>query len=129
MASAPLGTPRAHETRPRHGEVAPMSPENPARKVKEAASEVVGAVAQKLGPHRVPGVPAPVPPPLEEPTAPVDPLPRKDEQDAPETRSATGAETGAPANARAQQDAYLTTATGTRLHDTDHSLKAGERGP
>ena len=29
----------------------------------------------------------------------------------------------------AQQGAYLTTANGARLRDTDHSLKAGERGP
>src|SRR5690606_32339218 len=28
-----------------------------------------------------------------------------------------------------QQGAFLTTSTGTRLRDTDHSLKAGARGP
>ena len=30
---------------------------------------------------------------------------------------------------RAQSGEYLTTAQGLRLPDTDHSLKAGERGP
>jgi catalase len=36
---------------------------------------------------------------------------------------------GGPSNTRAQHGAHLTTSTGTRLRDTDHSLKAGERGP
>jgi len=34
-----------------------------------------------------------------------------------------------PDDARAQTGEFLTTAQGTRLHDTDHSLKAGARGP
>ena len=34
-----------------------------------------------------------------------------------------------PPDARAQGGEYLTTAQGTRLPDTDHSLKAGPRGP
>ncbi|WP_281174286.1 catalase [Nocardioides aequoreus] len=33
------------------------------------------------------------------------------------------------AGGRGQQGEFLTTADGVRLHDTDHSLKAGERGP
>jgi len=36
---------------------------------------------------------------------------------------------GHGADLAAQQDAYLTTAQGLRLPDTDHSLKAGPRGP
>ena len=43
--------------------------------------------------------------------------------------SPTGTPTGAPVNSRAQSGAYLTTAQGLRLSDTDHSLKAGRRGP
>jgi catalase len=41
----------------------------------------------------------------------------------------TGAATGAPAELAGQQGAYLTTSVGVRLRDTDHSLKAGPRGP
>ena len=43
--------------------------------------------------------------------------------------SPTGKPTGAPEDSRAQAGAYLTTAQGLRLPDTDHSLKAGARGP
>ncbi|WSR60111.1 catalase [Micromonospora ureilytica] len=77
----------------------------------------------------VPGAPGSAPPPVEEPTTPHDPLPPKPEQGAPQTRTPTGAETGAPTIANGQQGAYLTTANGARLRDTDHSLKAGPRGP
>ncbi len=77
----------------------------------------------------VPGVPTPAPPPLEEPTTPQEPLPPKRDQGGPETRTPTGAVTGAPPEAVAQQGAYLTTAHGARLRDSDHSLKAGRRGP
>ena len=77
----------------------------------------------------VPGVPTSAPPALEEPTTPHPPLPPKPDQAGPETRTPTGATTGAPPEAVAQQGAYLTTAHGTRLRDTDHSLKAGRRGP
>ena len=77
----------------------------------------------------IPGAPAPVPPSLEEPTEPREPLPPAPDQAAPETVTPTGAQTGVPAVSRAQQGAYLTTAQGARLRDTDHSLKAGPRGP
>lgn len=82
-----------------------------------------------LASSMVPGVPTPAPPSLEEPTAPREPLPPKADQAGPDTRTATGAPTGVPAPGVAQQGAYLTTAHGTRLADTDHSLKAGRRGP
>jgi catalase len=77
----------------------------------------------------IPGAPAPVPPTVEEPTTPHEPLPPKPDQRGPEAVSPTGTPTGAPVNSRAQSGAYLTTAQGVRLQDTDHSLKAGRRGP
>jgi catalase len=77
----------------------------------------------------VPGKPSPVAPELEEPTAVRGPLPPKDDQRSPEEVSPTGARTGVQPTARSQTSAYLTTSLGTRLPDTDHSLKAGERGP
>ncbi len=76
-----------------------------------------------------PGRPAPVPPSLAEPTVPQDPAPPKPDQRAPEYRSPTGVHIDAPPTARSQGEARLTTAQGTRLPDSDHSLKAGERGP
>ncbi|WP_374969569.1 catalase [Terrabacter sp. BE26] len=69
------------------------------------------------------------PPSLTEPTEAHDPYPPQPDQGAPETVTATGKPTGAPTTARAQSGAYLTTSLGVRLRDTDHSLKAGERGP
>lgn len=77
----------------------------------------------------IPGVPSSEPPALEEPTTPREPLPPKPDQRGPEAVSPTGSPTGAPATARAQSGQYLTTAQGLRLPDTDHSLKAGTRGP
>ncbi len=71
----------------------------------------------------------PSPPEFEPPTTGTQPPPPKPDQQAPEVVSATGSPTGAPATVRAQSGAFLTTSTGTRLHDTDHSLKAGPRGP
>jgi catalase len=100
----------------------------PADAIINAAHKVVDKAAELLE-KPIPGVPAPKAPPLEEPVEPVPPLPPRSDQDGPETRTPTGAESGAPKTAVAQQGAYLTTAQGLRLHDTDHSLKAGERGP
>jgi len=77
----------------------------------------------------IPGVPTSAPPPLEEPTTPQEPLPPKPDQAGPETRAPTGAANGTPPESVAQQGAYLTTAHGVRLRDSDHSLKAGRRGP
>ena len=78
-------------------------------------------------PHRVPDVPAPAPPPREEPGQPQDPPPAKDDQAAPDLRTATGDR--AQGGDRGQHGRWLTTATGVPLRDTDHSLKAGARGP
>ncbi|MFC6152209.1 catalase [Nocardioides yefusunii] len=73
-------------------------------------------------------------PSLEEPTEPRDPLPPRPDQRGAADVSPTGAPCSAPGNdarapGRTQQGAYLTTAQGARLRDTDHSLKAGRRGP
>ena len=77
----------------------------------------------------IPGAPSVEPPSLEEPTEPRDPLPPKPDQESPETVSPTGVATNVPKTAMAQSGQFLTTAHGTRLSDTDHSLKAGPRGP
>ena len=77
----------------------------------------------------IPGAPAGEPPAVVEPTTPREPLPPKPDQQGPEAVSPTGSPTGAPEHSRAQSGQYLTTAQGLRLADTDHSLKAGPRGP
>jgi catalase len=109
----------------------------PDRGPKEAAEQVVGAVKDAVlgdappdtGGKHVPGVPGSEPPSLDQPTAAREPLPPKSDQAAPATGTATGVPTGAPATARAQSGAYLTSAQGVRRRDSDHSLKAGARGP
>ncbi|SCL55544.1 catalase [Micromonospora chersina] len=100
----------------------------PAKVVKDVVEAATEKVTDILTPD-VPGAPGSAPPPLEEPTTPHGPLPPKEEQGAPDTRTPTGAETGVPRIAKGQQGAFLTTANGARLRDTDHSLKAGPRGP
>ena len=59
------------------------------------------------------------------------PAPRKPDQASPKSISPTGVTNGQTpeADPRSQSGAYLTTAHGLRLPDTDHSLKAGDRGP
>jgi hypothetical protein len=56
---------------------------------------------------------------------------RKPAQTAPKPAGPTGSTNGEAADldSRAQSGKYLTTAQGLRMPDTDHSLKAGERGP
>ncbi|KAA1420636.1 catalase [Mumia zhuanghuii] len=95
---------------------------------KETFDRIVNGLASADEPP-IPGAPGPEPVSLDEPTEPREPLPPKRDQSAPATRTATGVETGAPVSARAQKETYLTTSSGVRLRDTDHSLKAGERGP
>ena len=77
----------------------------------------------------IPGVPSSKPPSFEESTTPVGPLPPKPDQGGPDTLTPTGAPTGQPPEAVGQQGAFLTTAHGARLSDTDHSLRVGRRGP
>lgn len=92
--------------------------------MEAAASKVTEMLTDK-----VPGAPGSAPPSVDEPTEPHGPLPPKPEHGTPETRTPTGADTGVPPTENAQQGAFLTTAQGARLRDTDHSLKAGPRGP
>ena len=96
--------------------------------VESAASRAAELVADLTAPD-VPGAPGSGTPTLEEPTKPQEPLPPKPDQGAPDLRTPTGAPIdGAPTDL-GQQGAYLTTAHGVRLRDSDHSLKAGSRGP
>ena len=59
------------------------------------------------------------------------PAPRKPDQSAPRPASPTGVTNGQARDPdpRAQTGEFLTTAHGVRMPDTDHSLKAGPRGP
>ncbi len=77
----------------------------------------------------IPGKPGPRTPELEEPTTPQPPLPPKPDQSGPRPVSPTGAPSADTPADQAQQGAYQTTAQGARVSDTDHSLKAGRRGP
>lgn len=97
-----------------------------AEKVKET---VTGATAPEGPEDGVPGKPGVESPTLAEPTEPRAPLPPKADQSGPRPTSPTGAPSRDSQDAVAQQDAFLTTAQGDRLYDTDHSLKAGPRGP
>lgn len=67
--------------------------------------------------HQVPGVPTSTPATKEEPTTPREPLKPKPDQKCP-----LHAEP-------AEQGEFHTTQQGARINDTDHSLKAGKRGP
>ncbi|MFI9123093.1 catalase [Streptomyces bikiniensis] len=103
-----------------------MSHENP---LKAAVDKLTEPFRENGPAEGVPGVPSSGPVTVEEPTEPHGPLPPKPDQTGPETVSPTGQPTGADQARVAQSGAYLTTAQGTRLYDTDHSLKAGPRGP
>jgi catalase len=105
-----------------------MDASKPVEAAKKAVQSAAAKVADALT-SEVPGSPGSAPPTVEEPTSPRGPLPPKGEQGTPDTRTPTGAETGLPPTAKGQQGAFLTTAQGARLRDTDHSLKAGPRGP
>ncbi|MEU4245058.1 catalase [Actinoplanes sp. NPDC026619] len=100
----------------------------PARKIKDTVEAAAAKVSAALTPD-VPGSPGSGTPAVEEPATPHDPLPPKPEQGAPESRTPTGAATDVPPTDNSQQGEYLTSAHGLRLRDTDHSLKAGPRGP
>ena len=109
-----------------------MDPSKPAKAVKDGVESGIGKVAnlarEALG-VTIPGTPGSAPPSMAEPTEPREPLPPKADQASPAPRSATGAEVGAAPTDAGPQGSWLTTAQGVRLRDTDHSLKAGERGP
>ncbi|WEV77663.1 catalase [Janibacter cremeus] len=103
-----------------------MDPTEPGEAKKETVSKGAGGAAPA---DEVPGVPGAAPAPVDEPVDPRPPLPTKSDQAAPRGVTPTGAETGTGPEAAAQQGAYLTTSQGARLRDSDHSLKAGRRGP
>ncbi|WP_426514189.1 catalase [Dactylosporangium sp. McL0621] len=106
-----------------------MNSRKPTEVVKDVVEAAAAKVADALAPPEVPGKPGSVTPSVDEPTTPTDPPPPSPEQGTPAAVTPTGAPTGGPATANAQQGEYLTTSYGTRLPDTDHSLKAGPRGP
>ena len=97
--------------------------------VQQAAETALATVASMASPPEAPGAPSAEPPRLEEPTKPRGPLPAKPDQAGPDPRTPTGVETGTAPADLGQQGSFLTTAQGARLRDTDHSLKAGPRGP
>ncbi|MFJ1707384.1 catalase [Kitasatospora sp. NPDC088346] len=103
-----------------------MDKPGPVKKIVEAVTDAVHGGRPTV---EVPGAPGVEPPPVAEPTYPRAPLPPKADQRAPVALSPTGRDTGAPADAASQNGGYLTTANGTRLPDSDHSLRAGPRGP
>jgi catalase len=100
-----------------------------AKKASKKASKKVAAGAGEMLEPTIPGAPGREPAPLEEPTDVRAPLPAKPDQATPDSRTATGTDLDADPAADAQQGNFLTTATGARLRDSDHSLKAGPRGP
>lgn len=109
-----------------------MDPKDAAHEVTDTVKKAAHAVAEKaaeLTEPIPPGVPGTEPAPLEEPTEPRTPPAPKPDQGRPALRSATGQDLGGPERGRAQDGEFLTTSAGARLRDTDHSLKAGERGP
>ncbi|GAA2325157.1 catalase [Streptomyces kunmingensis] len=98
--------------------------------VKAAAEKLKEAVTGGQTPEDgVPGKPGPESPTFAEPTEVREPLPPKADQSGPRPVSPTGARSRDGRAAAAQQGERLTTAQGDRLYDTDHSLKAGPRGP
>ncbi|MFD8595989.1 catalase [Kitasatospora sp. NPDC059646] len=105
-----------------------MSDSGPMKKITEKVKDAVEAVAPDRRPE-VPGAPGAAPAEVAEPTEPREPLPPKPDQGAPAPLSATGRGPQDGAAARSQDGAYLTSAQGARLPDSDHSLKAGPRGP
>ena len=100
--------------------------------IAEAGTNAVAAAADKVAralEPRPPGAPGAVPPEMAEPVEPHEPLGPQPHQGEPDLRTATGSPLHGPEAARGAQGAYLTTSQGLRLPDTDHSLKAGARGP
>jgi catalase len=106
-----------------------MAAKKTAKKTAKTTAKKVAKTAAKLLEPAIPGTPGSAPAPLGEPTEPRAPLPPKADQRTPDTRTATGTDLGADPTDAGQQGAFLTTSTGVRLRDSDHSLKAGPRGP
>ena len=68
-------------------------------------------------------------PPDEDPGTPCEQAGPAPDQEGPALRGPTGAPIPGEATVRAQQGPRLTTPQGAGVYDTDHSLKAGARGP
>ncbi|MEJ5998023.1 catalase [Corynebacterium sp. H130] len=79
--------------------------------------------------HDVPGVPTSTPAQKAEPTDPRGPIPPKPDQGSPKPHTPTGCPVHANPADFGEQGAFHTTQQGARINDTDHSLKAGRRGP
>ncbi|GHF53108.1 catalase [Streptomyces griseosporeus] len=105
-----------------------MSETNPLKRAAQKVTETVRGDGDGP-PEGIPGRPGSEPPSVAEPTEPREPLPPKPDQSGPDTYSPTGQATGADQARVAQAGSYLTDAQGVRRPDTDHSLKAGPRGP
>ncbi|AKK01998.1 catalase [Corynebacterium epidermidicanis] len=82
-------------------------------------------------PHNkpLPGAPTSVTPSKAEPTSPSGPIAPKPDQRGPAPHTPTGCPIHAQPADMAEQGPYHTTQQGARITDTDHSLKAGRRGP
>ena len=106
-------------------------PRTATEKIVDKAEKVADDLTDALssGGDVVPGAPGSRPPTVDEPTEPTGPLPPKADQKGATPHSPTGAPSKDGEDATRQQGAYLTTAQGARLSDTDHSMKAGRRGP
>ncbi|MFF9276896.1 catalase [Streptomyces griseosporeus] len=105
-----------------------MSETNPLKRAAQKVTDTVRGDGDGP-PEGIPGRPGSKPPSVAEPTEPREPLPPKPDQRGPDTYSPTGQATGADQALVAQAGSYLTDAQGVRRPDTDHSLKAGPRGP
>ena len=77
----------------------------------------------------IPGKPASSTPEYHEPQKPQGPPDPKPDQSGPRPTTPTGADSADGQAVQGQQGEYHTTAQGGRLPDTNHSLKAGPRGP
>ncbi|MEJ6013863.1 catalase [Corynebacterium sp. H127] len=79
--------------------------------------------------RQIPGVPTSTPAQEQEPTSPHGPIPPKPDQRGPAPHTPTGCPMSAHQADMAEQGEYHTTQQGARINNTDHSLKAGQRGP
>src|SRR5690625_3518291 len=77
----------------------------------------------------IPGKPAAQSPDVDEPDTPQPPPEPKTDQSGPQPTTPTGGLSNDDRSGWSQQGEYHTTAQGGRLPDTNHSLKAGSRGP
>ncbi|MGT2526523.1 TIGR03557 family F420-dependent LLM class oxidoreductase [Streptomyces nojiriensis] len=123
--------PRGAPARPAAGHAREQSGRVPAarRSSGGAVTNEPSRANSDIGAGPLPGAPGPVSPPADEPERLTEPLPPKPDQDGPETVSPTGQATGTDQARVAQGGPYLTTAQGARPYDSDHSPKAGPRGP